>query len=197
MEFAEESRSPWRSRSSAEKAVVAERRLDRVLAVVEVAPNAEHPDVRSLLRDHLLALQIAHAVCRVEDDDAGVGPVGEAVERRLAGVARGCYEDEEVLGERAGGLLGGDRFGEEERHALQRHVLERARRAVPELEHVRTCDDLGHRCDARVGPLVAVRGLHELRHALRCHVHAEAHEEVRRPLPVGERGVGEDLLERQ
>ena len=78
--------------------LVVEGGLDRVLAVVEVAAHAEDADVVAALRDHLLALDVGDAVGGVEDDDARVLAVGEALERRLAGVARGGHEHQVVVG---------------------------------------------------------------------------------------------------
>ena len=115
---------------------VVEHRLDRALAVVEVAAEAEHGEVVARLRDHLQLLQGGDAGVRVVDADPGVGAIGEAVERRHAGVAAGRDQDEEVQVGRALGVRLLQRLAEVERHALQGHVLERQRGAVPELEHV-------------------------------------------------------------
>ena len=87
----------------------------------------------------------------------GVLAVGEALERGLAGVAGGGDEDQVVVSSSSPrGALALDRLREEERQALQRHVLERARRAVPQLEDPRAGDDLLDRRDALVVPLGAV-----------------------------------------
>ena len=110
--------------------------LDGGLAVVEVAAEAEYGEVLPRLRDHLQLLQGRDAGVRVVHADAGVGAVGETVERRLARVAAGRHQDEEVQVGGAPGVRLLQRLGEEQRHALERHVLERERRAVPELEHV-------------------------------------------------------------
>jgi hypothetical protein len=65
---------------------VVERGLDGVLAVVEVAPDAEHADVGATLGHHLPSLEVGDAVCGIEDDDVGVFAVCKALQRGLAGV---------------------------------------------------------------------------------------------------------------
>ena len=173
--------------------LVAEGLLHRVLAVVEVAAHAEHGDVLAELGDHLLALDVADALGGVEDDDLGESAVGEAFERGLAGVAAGRDEDQVVvLGPSAGAKLG-DRLREEQRHALQRDVLERARGPVPQLEHVHLRRDLDHRRDPLVVPLLAVRLLHERIDALAADVDPEAVEDRRGAAPVRHLGEGDDL----
>jgi len=67
--------------------LIVEGGLHGVLAVVEVASDAEHPHVVAVLRDHLLALDVGDAVGGVEDDDAGVIAVGKPLECGLARVA--------------------------------------------------------------------------------------------------------------
>ena len=115
---------------------VAEHVLRAGLAVVEVAAHAPHLHVLAALGGHLLELDVAHAAVGVHDADGHALGVAEALERRLAGVARRGHEDHEVVVELAllAQLRGARR--EELRQALQRHVLERARGAVPQLQHV-------------------------------------------------------------
>ena len=104
---------------------------------------------------------------------------------------------EEVVFELAALLLALDGLAEEQRHALERHVLERARGAVPQLEHVHAGDDLDDRRDALVVPLRAVRLLHEGVDALGGQVDAEAREDRGRAAPVGHLGEREDLRQRE
>ena len=75
---------------------VVEHGLDRALAVVEVAAQAEDREVLAGLGDHLQFLQRRHPGVGVVDADPRVGAIGEAVERRHAGVTAGRHEDEEV-----------------------------------------------------------------------------------------------------
>ena len=135
---------------------VVEHGLDRALAVVEVAAEAEHGEVVARLRDHLQLLQGRDAGVRVVDADPGVGAIGEAVERRHAGVAAGRDQDEEVEVGRALGVRLLQRLAEVERHALQRHVLEGQRGAVPELEHVTPRGHVADRGDLGIVEVGAV-----------------------------------------
>ncbi len=175
--------------------LVVEGGLDGALAVVEVAAHAEDADVVAALRDHLLALDVGDAVGGVEHDDAGVVAVREALERGLAGVARGGDQDQVVVGRGPRSRRSVERLREEQRQALQRHVLEGARRTVPQLEHPGAGHDLFDRRDALVVELRAVRVLHELVDALAGSVDAEAREHGGGAPPVRPRLEGEDLLE--
>jgi hypothetical protein len=118
--------------------------------------------------------------------DTGVLPVREPLERRLSRVARGRHEHEVVVELLAGGQP--HRYGlrEEQRHALQGHVLEGARRAVPQLQHVHPRLDLDERSDRRVVEVLAVRPLHQRLDLLRVHVHAEVRVDSRRAARVGQ-----------
>ena len=71
--------------------------LDARLAVVEVAANAPNLDVGASLRDHLLALDVAYAAIGEQDADADAVGILKALERCLAGVARGGDHDEELV----------------------------------------------------------------------------------------------------
>ena len=135
---------------------VVEDRLHRALAVVEVAAEPEDGEVVAGLRDHLQLLQGRDAGVGIVDADAGVGAIGEAVERRHAGVAAGRHQDEEVEVGGAPGVRLLERLAEVQRHALQRHVLEGQRGPVPELEHVPPRSHFAHRRDLRVVEVRAV-----------------------------------------
>ena len=182
MELAELSARPCALGQLGGEGGVVEDRLDGGLAVVEVAADAEHRDVVARLRDHLLLLQGGHAGVGVVDADAGVGAIGEAVERRLARVARGRDQDEEVEVGRARGVRLLERLAEEERHALQRHVLEGQRGAVPELEHVTPRGDLADRGDLGYVEVRAVGLRRDLARLLGGDVEAEGLVDRRRPL---------------
>ena len=145
---------------------VAEDVLHAGLAVVEVAAHAPDLHVVAGGRDHLLALDVAHAAIGEQHADAHVLGVLEAFKRGLARVARSCHQDEEVvvklpaLAERLGACR------EEAGQALQCHVFERARGAMPQLEHVGILIERSDRADALVVELVAVSALHERLDAL-------------------------------
>ena len=133
MEFALERHSRLAVCSHSANSRVAERLLDRGLAVVEVTAHPEHGHVRSVLGDHLFALDVRDALGRVEDDHLRVLTVCEAVEGSLAGVAARGHEDEEVVRDLAALLPALHGLREEQGHALERNVFERARGAVPQL----------------------------------------------------------------
>ena len=215
MELAELRDRRWPLGELRGEAAVVEDRLDRALAVVEVAAEAEHREVVARLGDHLQLLQGGHAGVGVVDADARVGAIGEAVERRHAGVAAGRDQDEEVQVGRALGVRLLERLAEVERHALQGHVLEGQRGAVPELEHVTPRGHLAHRGDLghvevrAVGPRrdlarpgggdVEAEGLvHRRRPRVVRHVR-ERHDlldgEPRQPLGDEEAASGRDALE--
>ena len=105
--------------------VVVEGRLDRVLAVVEVAAHPEHGDVVAALRDHLLALDVGDARRRGRRRRCGCAPGRRNPRGRPCRCRRrwppGPGSRRPVA---PGARLHGHRFREEERHALQRHVLE-------------------------------------------------------------------------
>ena len=113
------------------KGLVAEHVFRARLAVVEVSAHAPYLHVAPALRGHLLELDVAHAAVGVHDADGHAVHVAEALERGFARVSRGGYQDEEVVVELALLAQLGGACGEETRQALQRHVLERARGAVP------------------------------------------------------------------
>ena len=90
-----------------------------------------------------------------------------------------------------------ERFREEERQTLQRHVLEGARGAVPQLEDPGAGDDFFDRGDALVIELRAVGVLHELVDAVVGNIDSEAREHRGGTTPVRPRPEREDLVERE
>ena len=115
---------------------IAEDLLHAALCIVKVAAHRHDGDIRALLRHHLEALHGTDTAVGVEHHDAGALGIRKALERRLARIARGCNEDEDrVLLPRLCA-----RCTHQLRQELQRHVLERARRAVPQLEHLEIAD---------------------------------------------------------
>ena len=134
-------------------------RFDCALRVVEVAVDGDDLDVCALLRRHLELLHRGNAVYRIVDHDLGARDIVEAVERCLAGVARGRNED--ARSARLAGLA--QRSGQQMRQHLERHVLERAGRAVPQLEQVLALGELHDRSGVRAAELL-------VRVSLRCEV---------------------------
>ena len=80
------------------------------------------------------------------------------------------------------------RLAEEERHALQRHVLERQRRAVPELEHEAAFAEILHGSYLGVSEVGAVGGGADAMDVGGAYVQAEGLVDQRRPLRIGKRG---------
>ena len=87
------------------------------------------------------------------------------------------------------------RLAEVQRHALERHVLEGERGAVPELEHETPRRDLAHRRDRRVVEVVAVRRGRDLARARGLHVELEGLVHARRALVIGQRRQPDDLVD--
>ena len=159
---------------------IGEDALHAALRVVEVSPYGAHADVLSFLADHLQLLDIRYAAVWVEHKNFCMLHIAEALERGLAGIA-GCRDqnaDRLVLS----GLFEARR--EQIRKHLKRHVLERARRAVPELHDIPAVSQILHGRGLRVVEfLCAIRlfskakqlflgkffeiPLHDLRRALR------------------------------
>ena len=111
---------------------VGENALDAALRIVEVSAYRAHADVFALLADHLQLLDLGHAAVGVEDKNFRMVHITETLERCLAGVAGGCDENADLFV--FAGFLQACR--EKIREHLQRHVLERARRTVPQLQDI-------------------------------------------------------------
>ena len=77
--------------------LVAEDLLDAALCVVKVARDGRDVDVLPLLREHLQLLDAADAALRVEDHDADLRHIAEALERCLARVTRGRDENQHLI----------------------------------------------------------------------------------------------------
>ena len=99
---------------------------------------------------------------RVHDRDAHAFLVFESFESGFARIARGGDENKEIIVELA--LLFERRSAcrEEAGKALQGHVFERARGAVPQLEHVRVGVEGGDGTDVLVVEVLSVRLRHEI-----------------------------------
>lgn len=177
--------------------LVAEDVLRARLAVVEVAAHAPHIDVAAALRCHLAVLDIADAAIGVHNRDADMVKVAESFERRLAGVARRGNQDKEVVVKAA--LLAQLRGGgaEEARQALQRHVLKRAGRAMPQFKHVGVGVKRRDGTDALIVEVAAVCLTHKLVDGLRRQVHAESAIDAGRALSVRKLGKRTDIVDGQ
>ena len=101
------------------------------LGVVEVAADGADADVGTLLGGHLGLLNGGDAAVGVEHGDAGAGHVVEALHGRLAGVAGGGGEDQDILFHPLDGFGGGEQLGQ---HG-KRHVLKGGRRPPEQLQH--------------------------------------------------------------
>ena len=143
---------PAALRELGSKRLVAEDLLDAGLRVIKVAAHGADRDVIARLRDHLQALDLRHTAVGIEHEDLRARHVGKALQGRLAGVARGGDEDAHLP--LLAALFQARR--EQVRQDLQRHVLERARRPVPELEKRGGVVEPVHRRNGRVVKLAAV-----------------------------------------
>ena len=125
---------------------VGENALHAALRVVEVSPHGAHADVLPFLADHLQLLDIRHAAVGVENENFRMLHIAESFERGLAGVAGGRDQNADRLV--LSGLFEARR--EKIRQHLKRHILERARRPVPELHDIPAISQVFHRCGLRV-----------------------------------------------
>lgn len=123
--------------------LIGEDALYRTLCIVKVAADGYNLDVPAFLRYHLQLLHRRYAVHRIVHHDLGARYIVEAVERCLAGITRGS--DQNAGGTGLAGLAQGR--GEQVRQHLQRHILERAGRAVPQLQDVHPFPELMQRRD--------------------------------------------------
>ena len=108
---------------------IGEHRLHQVLAVVERALDRDVGDVRRGDRGHLAALHLADATVRVQERDVDAVAPDACLDRRRAGVARGGADDRHAC------IAVRKHVVEQAAEKLQRHVLERERRAVEQLLH--------------------------------------------------------------
>jgi hypothetical protein len=123
---------------------VVEHGLHEVLAVVERAFHGDRLHVLLGHGRHLPPLHLADPALGVEDDEIDVGPPGHGVDRRAAGVAAGGPDDGDPL------APPGQHVVEQPADDLERHVLERERRAVEQLEQPLVRTELHERADGRV-----------------------------------------------
>ena len=129
--------------------------LDSSLGLVEVARDGAHAQVLPRHGGHLGPLNGADALVGVEHHNRNAGHVRKAGERRGAGVAAGGGEDQDAVA--AALLLHG--AAHQLRQHRQRHVLERRRGAVEQLQHV-LVPHLLQRGDLLYVKLVRIGALH-------------------------------------
>ena len=115
------------------------------LGIVKITPDGADGDIACLLGDHLGPLDLGDAAVGIEHADPDPGHIPEAFQRRLAGVAGGGGEDENVLPDAFDFFSGGEHLGE---HA-QRHILKGGGGAPEQLQHGKIAH--GHRGGQVVG----------------------------------------------
>ena len=175
---------------------VIEHALDARLTIVEIAAHAVNADIVAFLRRHLLELDIAHATVRIEDDDGDMLAIGKPLQGSLAGIPARSHGDKVVVIRCTSGALLVHACREEDRQALQCHVLECARGPVPQLEHVHAIGDLDNRTDIGRVEVLVIRAPHELVDLLVIEVDAKALVHEGRALGIGHLGKRHDLVER-
>ena len=132
------------------KSEIAEQFLDDALTIVERALNRERVDVGPIDRRHLPALHVRHPALRVEDEHFDLGLLGESLDRRGAGVARGRANDRRPGAARPQNAI--HRLAQ----PLHGEILERQRRSVEKFEREQVVVDLRERrnrgvTEARIG----------------------------------------------
>ena len=106
------------------------------LAVVKVALNGPNHGVGATLGCHLLVLDVAYAAIGVHYGNLNAVLVLEALKCGFAGIARGGHQDKEGVVQFALLAQLSGACAEEIGQALQRHVLECASGAMPQLQHM-------------------------------------------------------------
>ncbi|KAG0161948.1 hypothetical protein DFQ30_004760 [Apophysomyces sp. BC1015] len=162
--------------------VVVRHRLDDVLAIVEHPFERHIEDVRILQAEHLRGLERAHFAVRRQHEHAHAALAAHRVFGSTAGVAGRRAKDIQLLAMR------GKRVLEQVAEPLHRHVLERERRAVGQLQQRERRAALNaQRLERRDAPRVAA--------APRVRVHVGAIRAPRQRAQVAGRNVIAELLE--
>ena len=126
------------------KSRVVEHGLHQILAIVERAVDGDGVHIGRIHRGHLLALHIAHATLRIQDDDVDVVATLHAVDGGRTGVATRGPHDHEAL------ATLGENVIEQTTHQLQGHVLESERGTVEQLHDPLVGVDLHERHRGRM-----------------------------------------------
>ena len=167
--------------------------LHAALRVVKVALHGDDVRVAAAGGHHLQALRLGDAAVRIEHAAAGARHVEEALQRRLARVPAGGDEDEHLA--RLAVLFAAQR--QQVRQKLQRHVLERQRRAVPQLQRMRPGTHLRHRRDSLTVKARAVCAGDRVLQLLGREVRQEAAQHEGRALLIVHFRQRADLLRRE
>ena len=168
-----------------------EQALHDRLAVVEGAFDGKRVDVGGAGRGHHPPLHAGDAPVRKQHDEIDIFEIGEGVDRGAAGVARGRDHD--------GGALAalGQHMIHQARDELHRHVLERKRRPMEQLEQELVRPDLVERHHGGM----AEGGVGLVRHAAELGVRNLAADErthhVDRDFPIGPAEEACDVLRRK
>ena len=133
----------------ANRILIREDFLDCALCIVKIAANRAYLYVAAALGDHLQLLNRADTVHRIVNHNFGALYVRKAVQSSLAGVAGRCNQNARCA------LLSGlfQRSGQQMRQHLQRHILECAGRAMPQLQNIRAVLQLYQRSRVRAAKL--------------------------------------------
>ena len=118
---------------------VGEHGLHEVLAVVERSLDGDVVDVRFVDGGHLPALHVTHPSRGVKHHDVEVAATDARRDRRRTGVARGGHHDRSPF------ATAGELVVHQPADELERDVLERQGRAVPELLHPQVVVELDNR----------------------------------------------------
>ena len=169
---------------------VAEDLLYAALRIVKVAAHGDHLNIPSFLRHHLETLHGADAAVRIEYHHPNAGCIRKSFECRLPRIAGGRNEDEDRIA-RAHFLT---RRAHELRQELERHILERARRSVPKLEHRETADRT-HGRPARIVKRVPIGAPHTFCQLFLRIIREKGAQDANCALLIGERHERFDVRE--
>lgn len=89
--------SSWQALSAARSCGSGEAALDCALGVVKIAADRAHADVAAFAADHLTLLNFADKMIGIKDKQLAIRPIFEAFQRRFAGIAGGCGQDQRFL----------------------------------------------------------------------------------------------------
>ncbi len=161
---------------------IGEQRLYAGLRIVEIAPQRAYANIGALLRHHLEALHLADALAGIEHQDLRIRYIPEPLQRRLAGIAGGGHQNDDLFAGRR--LL--HRRAHEMRQNLQRHVLEGAGGTVPQLQHMHPVAKGMQRSDGRGVELSAVCAVGAGGDFLSGKVRQKQRQDPLRPLGIGQ-----------
>ena len=173
------------------ESAVGEHRLDQRLGVVEAAIDRDIVDVAVAHRGHLAPLDRGNAARRVEHEHVDLGPPGERVDRRRAGVARGRADHGQMR------VAGAEEALEQQPEQLQRDILERQGRPVEQLEQPVARVELDQRRDRGVIEPAIGRLAQSAQLGRRQRIADKRLHHASRRLDIGQAGERGDLVMRQ